>query len=197
MFIYWEYSSCSNSLSGPGRHKVLASKWHLLNDPCAEGSGIHCFIKPHLGVRYGQPCIMDEETKAQRVLVSCTRSHSLFMTDLPGIGTRHKWSSNTPFKGNTIFKTSKMKRIFLKLVLSAAAKLLSSIHVQLFMTLQIIACQVLLSVGIRQARILQWVAMPHSRGSSWPRDWTRISCISGRFFTTEPPGKPKLIAQET
>ena len=29
--------------------------------------------------------------------------------------------------------------------------------------------------GILQARILEWVAMPSSRGSSWPRDWTHIS----------------------
>ena len=29
-----------------------------------------------------------------------------------------------------------------------------------------------------------------SRGSSWPRDWTPISCISGKFFPTELPGKP-------
>ena len=32
--------------------------------------------------------------------------------------------------------------------------------------------------GILQARILEWVAMPSSRGSSWPRDWTHISYIS-------------------
>ena len=44
--------------------------------------------------------------------------------------------------------------------------------------------------GILQVRILKWVAMPSSRRSSWPRDQTCISCISGRFFTTEPPGKP-------
>ena len=25
--------------------------------------------------------------------------------------------------------------------------------------------------------------MPSSRGSSWPRDWTQVSCIAGRFFT--------------
>ena len=43
--------------------------------------------------------------------------------------------------------------------------------------------------GILQARILDWVAMP-SRGSSQPRDGTQISCIAGRFFTTEPLGKP-------
>ena len=32
--------------------------------------------------------------------------------------------------------------------------------------------------GILQARILEWVAIPSSRGSSWPRDWTRISHVS-------------------
>ena len=37
--------------------------------------------------------------------------------------------------------------------------------------------------GILQARILEWVAIPFSRGSSWPRDWTCVSCNSGRFFT--------------
>ena len=36
--------------------------------------------------------------------------------------------------------------------------------------------------GILQARILEWVAIPFSRGSSWPRDWTCISWTAGRFF---------------
>ena len=44
--------------------------------------------------------------------------------------------------------------------------------------------------GILQARILEWVAIPFSRGSSQPRDQTQVSCISGRFFTIWPPGKP-------
>ena len=44
--------------------------------------------------------------------------------------------------------------------------------------------------GIFQARTLEWVAISFSRGSSWPRDWTHVSCIAGGFFTTEPPGKP-------
>ena len=46
--------------------------------------------------------------------------------------------------------------------------------------------------GIFLARILEWVAMPSSRGSSRPRDWTHVSYISytvSKFFTTEPPGK--------
>ena len=37
--------------------------------------------------------------------------------------------------------------------------------------------------GILQARILEWVAIPFSRGSSRPRDPTQVSCIAGRFFT--------------
>ena len=37
--------------------------------------------------------------------------------------------------------------------------------------------------GILQARRLEWVAIPFSRGSSWPRDWTQFSHITGRFFT--------------
>ena len=37
--------------------------------------------------------------------------------------------------------------------------------------------------GFLQARILEWVAIPFSRGSTWPRDWTWVSCIAGRFFT--------------
>ena len=49
--------------------------------------------------------------------------------------------------------------------------------------------------GISQAGILEWVAISSSRGFSQPRDQTRISLGfyigRGRFFTTEPPGKPK------
>ena len=33
-------------------------------------------------------------------------------------------------------------------------------------------------------RILEWVAYPFFRGSSWPRDRTGVSCITGRFFTS-------------
>ena len=52
-------------------------------------------------------------------------------------------------------------------------------------------------LGILQARMLEWIAMPIFRGSSRPRNQTRISCgscIAGRFFTTEPLGKPPLTS---
>ena len=37
--------------------------------------------------------------------------------------------------------------------------------------------------GIFQARILEWVAIPFSKESFWPRGQTWVSCIAGRFFT--------------
>ena len=50
--------------------------------------------------------------------------------------------------------------------------------------------------GISQARILEWVALPFSRGSSQPRDRTQVFCIAGRLFTiwervTENLSKPR------
>ena len=53
--------------------------------------------------------------------------------------------------------------------------------------------------GTLQARLLEWVAISFSRGSSWSRDWTSVSCVScnaGRFFTTEPPRKLGNISRE-
>ena len=47
--------------------------------------------------------------------------------------------------------------------------------------------------GILQARILEWVAISFSRGSSRPRDRTPISSTAGGFFTTVPPGKPSSL----
>ena len=54
--------------------------------------------------------------------------------------------------------------------------------------------------GTIQARILEWVAISYSRGSSWPKDWTCLSCVSytGRHILYHshhlgsPPTKEKL-----
>ena len=48
--------------------------------------------------------------------------------------------------------------------------------------------------GILQARILEWVAIPFCRGSSWPTDWTSVSSIVGRFFTVRDTRKAPLNA---
>ena len=39
--------------------------------------------------------------------------------------------------------------------------------------------------GIFQARIVEWVAIPLSRGSSQSKDWTQVSHIANRFFTSQ------------
>ena len=46
-----------------------------------------------------------------------------------------------------------------------------------------LACQAPLSMVFSRARILEWVAISFSRGSSRPRNQTRVSCPAGRFFT--------------
>ena len=38
--------------------------------------------------------------------------------------------------------------------------------------------------GILQARILEWVDIPFSKGPSQPGDWTQVSCIAAEFFTS-------------
>ena len=45
--------------------------------------------------------------------------------------------------------------------------------------------------GDSLGRILEWVAMSSSRGSSQPEDWTQVSCILVDYLPSEPPGKPK------
>ena len=64
-------------------------------------------------------------------------------------------------------------------------------RVWLFVTPWTVAHQASLSMGILQARTLEWVAMPFSRGSSWSSNQTRVSC-AGRFFSAEPLRKPGL-----
>ena len=50
---------------------------------------------------------------------------------------------------------------------------------------------------ILQARTLEWVAIPSSRGSSQPRDRTWVSCLAGRFFTREVKATAKMIIQDS
>ena len=69
-------------------------------------------------------------------------------------------------------------------------------HVQLFSILWTVARQVPLSMGIFQEGLLEWVTMPSSRGSSWLRDGTHVSCLQRWQFGSlplVPPGKPKTI----
>ena len=56
-------------------------------------------------------------------------------------------------------------------------------HIRLFGTPRTVGRQAPLFMRISQARILEWVAMPSSRGSSQPRDGNEVSRIAGGFFT--------------
>ena len=47
--------------------------------------------------------------------------------------------------------------------------------------------------GILQARMLERVAMPSSRMSSWPKDQTQVCCIAGGFFTSCATREAKLV----
>ena len=68
--------------------------------------------------------------------------------------------------------------------------------VLLFVTLWTVACQAPLSMGFFLARILEWVAISSSRGSSWLSARTHVSwasCTAGEFITVDPPGKPSTM----
>ena len=56
-------------------------------------------------------------------------------------------------------------------------------HVWLCATLWMVSPQLSLSMGILQARTLEWVALPFSRDSCWPRYWTGASCVADGFYT--------------
>ena len=51
--------------------------------------------------------------------------------------------------------------------------------------------------GILQARILEWVGIPFSRGSSPPKDQTQVSYTAGRFLLCEPLGKSYYLLTMT
>ena len=71
----------------------------------------------------------------------------------------------------------------------AALMSLVARHVWLFAPPRTAAHQAPPSMGILQARMLEWVATPSSRGSSQGQDRTQVSHTAGRL-PSEPPGKP-------
>ena len=62
-------------------------------------------------------------------------------------------------------------------------KVKSLSHVRLYVTSWSVRLPCSSVHGIFQARVLDWVAISFSRGSSQPRDWTQVSHIVGRQFT--------------
>ena len=68
--------------------------------------------------------------------------------------------------------------------------------VWLFATPRTVACETPLSVGVSMQELLEWVAISFSRGNSWPKDWAQVSCLAGRLFIAEPPGKSPYNANK-
>ena len=83
--------------------------------------------------------------------------------------------------GGGFFTTSASPQSHLNIMCCVLSRLVTLV------TPRTVAHQAPLSVGILQARILEWLVMPSSRGSSWLRT---EPALAGGFFTTEPPGKP-------
>ena len=90
---------------------------------------------------------------------------------VPGIAKSQTWLSNFHFHFTSTCLVSKHRPI-----------VLSRSSVRLFVPWTA-AGQAPLSVGILQARTLEWVAMPSSRGSSQPRDQTQVCHTAGGFYT--------------
>ena len=59
-------------------------------------------------------------------------------------------------------------------------------HVQIFATRRTVACQAPLSMGLSRQEYWSGLLCPLTRDRSW------VSCIAGRFFATESPGKPSF-----
>ena len=76
-------------------------------------------------------------------------------------------------------------------------KLNSLSHVWLFVTPWIYRLPGSSVHGSFRARILEWVAIYFSRGSSWPRDWTQVSCTAGGFLTIWATREAPLSYQES
>ena len=81
----------------------------------------------------------------------------------------------------SMFYISTPQLLTQELLMLCCAQLLC--HVQVFSPPWTVAHQASLSMGLLQARILEWVAMPFSRGSPQPRDQIQVSHIAGRFLT--------------
>ena len=100
-----------------------------------------------------------------------------YLTTWPkGTGTFGVPRSNFSCPGSLLFSLTQFLGIFSSYDVKSA--------VGLFVVLWTAACQAPLSMGILQARILKWVAMPFSRESSWFRNLIGVSCIADGFFTS-------------
>ena len=117
------------------------------------------------------PSGVSQDTRAVSLLGSATRSFTLGHLILGGSRSENIIRIFSPSSGNINlgFDTQPTTGHAQSSVLSC---------VWLFVTPWTVAYQAPLSMIFPRGRILKWVAISFSRGSSWPRDWTLVSCIS-------------------
>ena len=104
-------------------------------------------------------------SSTQSILKEITPEYSL-----EGLMLKLQYFGHLMGRANSLEKTLMLEKTESKRV----SRWKSLSHVWLFVTVH----------GVLQARILEWVAFPFSRGSSQLRDGTHVSCIPGRFFTS-------------
>ena len=92
------------------------------------------------------------------------------------IGSFWSWSGSRSSGPRTVPSTDQVWALFEKWVAQSSLTLCDPMGYTVY--------------GILQARTLEWVAVPFSKGSSQPRDWTQVSHCR-RILFCQPPGKPK------
>ena len=146
----------------------LSSCGHGLSRPAARGSAV-----PRPGIKPASPALEDR----------------FLTTGPPAKSLRLKlWGSTLHILLEEIFHNF-FQQVWLSLFLSAPYNLMwtpkwSEVKVKVAKLCPTLCDPLNYSVhGILQGRILQWVAVPISRGSFQPRDQTQVSCVAGGFFT--------------
>ena len=115
-----------------------------------------------------------------------THTHNITKGDSKCLNPINAWRQNSLLENVPIFKDNSQPKIILipfKLSIYLGCLMYIKASVNSYWCAHTDCDPMHYSVhGILQARILEWVAIPFSRGSSQPRDWTQISRIVGRFF---------------
>ena len=125
------------------------------------------------------------------LLVSASWLYYSAHSDLMSLLTR----LGLPLRFRILFSVSRISVLLLRLYLLFCIKwILLNVMFNFFNYFKLYFCYFLESESERhsvmsdslwlQARILEWAAVPFSRGSSQPRDQTQVSCIAGGFFSS-------------
>ena len=109
---------------------------------------------------------------------------------------KNAWKVSRAMSRYTTQLLTAWNRVVITMLLLRCVMLSRFSHVWLFATLVHLASQAPLSIGFLQARILVWVAVPSSRGSSWPREQTLL-CLQHWQVGSLPPGKPMFLLPMT